>query len=41
MICCETCDEWFHFDCLDMTIPFEEASEIDFKCFLCIDDKTK
>ncbi|CAD8142523.1 unnamed protein product [Paramecium octaurelia] len=38
MICCETCDEWFHFDCLEMTIPFEEASQIEFKCFLCVDD---
>ncbi|CAD8046423.1 unnamed protein product [Paramecium sonneborni] len=41
MICCEVCDEWFHFDCLEITIPYEEASQIEYKCFLCIDDLPK
>ncbi|CAD8127054.1 unnamed protein product [Paramecium sonneborni] len=41
MICCEVCDEWFHFDCLEIIIPFEEASQIEFKCFLCVDGLPK
>ena len=41
MICCESCEEWFHFDCLEIIFPNEEISKIDFYCFLCIDDLSK
>ncbi|CAD8136647.1 unnamed protein product [Paramecium octaurelia] len=41
MICCESCEEWFHFDCLDIMIPNEEIGKMNFYCFLCIDDLPK
>ncbi|CAD8138294.1 unnamed protein product [Paramecium pentaurelia] len=41
MICCESCEEWFHFDCLEIIISNEELSKINFYCFLCIDDLPK
>ncbi|CAD8140475.1 unnamed protein product [Paramecium octaurelia] len=41
MICCESCEEWFHFDCLEIIIPYEEISKMNFYCFLCLDELSR
>lgn len=41
MICCDYCEEWFHFECLDIIIPYDEATSLPFTCFLCVDELNK